>query len=50
MREISQAQEEGRVHIPPPQGTWSATYLIQAFKVKVAVKKGKKKQFFLKEN
>lgn len=34
---ISQAQEEGRVHIPPPQGTWSAAYIIQAFKVKVAV-------------
>lgn len=33
-----QAEEEGRVHIPPAPGAWSATHLLRAFRVKVALK------------
>lgn len=36
---IMQAREEGRVYIPPAPHAWSATHLLWAFRVKVALEK-----------
>ena len=50
MARIMQAEEEGRVHIPATPGTGSATHLFRAFRVKVALKNGREKDCFSKEN
>ena len=44
-----QAEEEGRVHIPPAPGAWSATHLLRAFRVKVALKNERERDRFLKK-
>ena len=48
MMGIMQAWEEGRVHIPPTPGSWLATHLFWAFRVKVALEKRERKGELLK--
>lgn len=50
MARLMQAEEEGRVHVPPTPGTGSATHLFRAFRVMVALKNERQKDCFSKEN